>query len=115
MHARSACWGRSASQRPARVALLGTLEQQLGEDRLASEQGAGELTSFATREAAIQAELKEAGQAVTDAEVAAQRARDHAGEAELELAGVLRAPRRRRGPGRRTPPSRWTRRRSRSC
>jgi len=71
-------------------ALLKSLEQQLGEDRRAGEQGAGELTAFATREASIQAELKEAGQAVTDAEVAAQRSRDHAGEAELELEGILK-------------------------
>ncbi|HTY96706.1 MAG TPA: hypothetical protein VMB91_06670, partial [Solirubrobacteraceae bacterium] len=70
-------------------ALLGTLEQQLGEDRRDGERGAGELTAFATREASIQAELKAAGQVVTDAEVDAQRARDHAGEAELELAAVL--------------------------
>jgi chromosome segregation protein len=70
--------------------LLESLEHQLGEDRRAGEQGAGELTAFATREAAIQAELKEAGQTVTDAEVAAQRARDHAGEAELELEGIVR-------------------------
>ncbi|HUH81621.1 MAG TPA: AAA family ATPase [Solirubrobacteraceae bacterium] len=69
--------------------LLASLEERLGEDRRAGERGAGELTAFATREAGIQAELKEAGQAVTDAEVATQRARDHAGEAELELAGVL--------------------------
>ncbi len=70
-------------------ALLGSLEQQLGEDRREGEQGAGELTAFATREAGIQAELKEAGQAVTDAEVAAQRARDHTAEAEAELEGIL--------------------------
>ena len=69
--------------------LLGSLEQQLGEDRREGEQGAGELTAFATREAGIQAELKEAGQAVTDAEVAAQRARDHTAEAEAELEGIL--------------------------
>ncbi len=70
-------------------ALFGTLEKQLGEDRREGERGAGELTAFATREAGIQAELKGAGQVVTDAEVDAQRARDHAGEAALELAGVL--------------------------
>ncbi len=69
--------------------LLASLEQQLGEDRRAGQQGAGELTAFATREAGIQAELKEAGQAVTDAEVSAQRSRDHAGEAEAELEGIL--------------------------
>ena len=68
---------------------MGSLEQQLGEDRRAGEQGAGELTAFATREAGIQAELKEARAGVTDAEVAAQRARDHAAEAEAELAGIL--------------------------
>jgi chromosome segregation protein len=69
--------------------MLASLEQRLGEDRTAGERGAGELTAFATREAALQAELKQAGQAVTDAEVAAQRARDHAREAELELRGIL--------------------------
>jgi chromosome segregation protein len=71
------------------LSLLASIEQQLDADRLAGEQGSGELTAFAAREAEIQSKLKAASLSVTDAEVAAQRMRDRAGEAEIELTAVL--------------------------
>ncbi len=49
---------------------------------------AGELRACAAQEAEIQASLRSAGEAVTGAEVAAQRLRDQAGEAEAELSAV---------------------------
>jgi chromosome segregation protein len=61
------------------------LEQELAADRLAGEQMASELRACAAQEAELQASLRAAGEAVTAAEVAAQRLRDQAGEAELEL------------------------------
>ncbi len=65
------------------------LEEQLAEDRAAGEEMAAELRACAGQEAEIQALLRAAGEAVTSAEVAAQRLRDQAGEAELELKSVL--------------------------
>jgi chromosome segregation protein len=70
----------------ARVAAL---EAELAADRLAGEEMAGELSTCAAQEAEIQAALRVAGEAVTEAEVAAQRLRDQAGEAELELSGIV--------------------------
>jgi chromosome segregation protein len=67
---------------------VGRLEQELVEDRAAGEEMAKELRACAGEEAEIQALLRAAGEAVTGAEVAAQRLRDQAGEAELELQGV---------------------------
>jgi len=64
------------------------IERELEEERKQGEQMAGELRDCAAREAEIQATLRAAGEAVTDAEVAAQRLRDQAEEAEEELAGV---------------------------
>ncbi len=49
---------------------------------------AAELRACAAQEAEIQAALRAAGETVTEAEVAAQRLRDQAAEAELELASV---------------------------
>ena len=69
----------------ARVA---ELEAELAADRQAGEAMAGELRACAAHEAEIQATLRAAGEAVTSAEVAAQRLRDQASEAELELASV---------------------------
>ena len=69
----------------ARVAAL---EQELAADRTAGEEMAGELRRCAALEAEIQAALRGAGETVTAAEVAAQRLRDQAGEAELECATV---------------------------
>jgi chromosome segregation protein len=67
---------------------VATLEAGLAADRLAGEEMAGELRSCAAQEAEIQAALRAAGETVTAAEVAAQRLRDQAGEAELELQGI---------------------------
>jgi chromosome segregation protein len=64
------------------------IEQELAADRLAGEQMASELRACAAHEAEFQAALRAAGEAVTGAEVAAQRLRDQADEAELELRTV---------------------------
>ncbi len=64
------------------------LEQELAEDSRAGERMARELRECAALESEIQARLRAAGEAVTGAEVAAQRVRDQAAEAELELATV---------------------------
>jgi len=64
------------------------LEQELSADRQAGEQMASELRACAAKEAEFQAALRAAGETVTAAEVAAQRLRDQAGEAELELKTV---------------------------
>ncbi len=69
-------------------ARVGELEQELAADRLTGEAMTGELREFAAREAEIQTLLRAAGETVTEAEVAAQRLRDRAGEAELELQSV---------------------------
>ena len=69
-------------------ARVSQLEQDLAADRQAGEEMASALRACAAEEAEIQAALRLAGEAVTDAEVAAQRLRDLAGEAELELASV---------------------------
>jgi chromosome segregation protein len=77
-----AALARAAESVEARLA---ELERELEADRLAAEQMAGELRECAAREAEIQAALRGAGEAVTAAEVGAQRLRDQASEAELEL------------------------------
>ena len=64
------------------------LEAELGRDRDAGEEMASELRACAGEEAEIQTRLRGAGELVTEAEVAAQRLRDQAGEAEHELAGI---------------------------
>jgi chromosome segregation protein len=64
------------------------LEQQLAHDHAAGEEMAAELRACAEQEAEIQSRLRSAGELVTEAEVAAQRLRDQASEAELELSGV---------------------------
>ncbi len=69
-------------------ARFAALEQELAADRLAGEQMASELRACAAQEAEFQAALRAAGETVTGAEVAAQRLRDQAGEAELELKTV---------------------------
>ncbi len=65
-----------------------TLERELAADRAAGEQMAGELRECAALEAEIQTALRAAGETVTAAEVAAQRLRDQAHDAELELKTV---------------------------
>jgi chromosome segregation protein len=72
-------------------ARVGVLEAEFAGDREAGEQMAGELRACASQEAEIQTRLRAAGEAVTAAEVAAQRVRDQATEAELELASVSHA------------------------
>lgn len=64
------------------------LEQELAVDRQAGEQMTETLRACAAREAEIQSSLRAAGEAVTSAEVAAQRLRDQVAEIELELASV---------------------------
>ena len=65
------------------------VEAELAEDRAAGEKMAAELRACAAQEAQIQAALRTAGDAVTDAEVAAQRLRDQVAEIELELQSVI--------------------------
>jgi chromosome segregation protein len=64
------------------------LEQELASDRQAGEAMSGELRACAAAEAEIQSALRSAGEAVTDAEVSAQRLRDQAAEVEQELRSV---------------------------
>ena len=77
---------QSASE--AVQARVSQLELELAADRLAGEEMTAELRACAAQEAEIQATLRAAGETVTAAEVAAQRLRDEAGEAELELRTV---------------------------
>ncbi|MGN6168805.1 MAG: AAA family ATPase, partial [Solirubrobacteraceae bacterium] len=63
----------------------GRFERELSDDRQAADQIAAELRACAQREAALQAELYRVGEALTDAEVAAQRARDQMQEALAQL------------------------------
>jgi chromosome segregation protein len=72
----------------AAQALLAQVEERLQADRAEGEQVAAELRACAHEEASIQAELRAQGEAVTSAEVSAQRLRDRAAEAEQELRGV---------------------------
>ncbi len=64
------------------------LQGELARDRAAGEEMAAELRACAAQEADIQARLRAEGEAVTVAEVAAQRLRDLAADAELELRTV---------------------------
>jgi chromosome segregation protein len=70
---------------------VGKLEAELLEGRVAGETMAAELRACAAEEAEIQVRLRGAGEVVTGAEVAAQRLRDQASEAETELKGILEA------------------------
>src|SRR6202042_2403319 len=67
---------------------LQQIEALLSEDRAAGEQVSAELRACAQEEAEIQAALRVEGEAVTGAEVAAQRLRDQAAEAQEELREV---------------------------
>jgi chromosome segregation protein len=67
---------------------IAAFEEELGADQAAGERIAGELSSCAGEEAEIQTRLRAAGELVTEAEVAAQRLRDQAGEAELEVGSI---------------------------
>jgi chromosome segregation ATPase len=66
-------------------------EGDLARDRGAGEDLAGELRACAGEEAQIQTRLRAAVDLLTEAEVAAQRLRDQAAEAELELSGIAQA------------------------
>jgi chromosome segregation protein len=77
-----------ASTGDAFAARVEQLEEQLECDHAAGEEMAAELRACAEQEADIQSGLRGAGELVTEAEVAAQRLRDQAGDAELELRGV---------------------------
>ncbi len=70
------------------AALAIALQGELDSHRAAGEQMAAELRDCAAREADIQTRLRTHGEEVTAAEVAAQRLRDHAEEAALELRTV---------------------------
>ena len=72
----------------AMAGLLQQMEVLLSEDRAAGEQVSAELRACAQEEAEIQAALRVEGEAVTGAEVAAQRLRDQAAEAQEELREV---------------------------
>jgi chromosome segregation protein len=80
-----------AEARAAAEAYLEEIEQQLSADSEAGEQMAAQLRSCASEEAGIQAALRREGEAVTAAEVAAQRLRDALAEAEVELGEVVQA------------------------
>ena len=77
-----------ASTGEAMAGMLGQIEALLSEDRAAGEQVSAELRACAQEEAEIQAALRIEGEAVTGAEVAAQRSRDQAAEAQEELREV---------------------------
>jgi chromosome segregation protein len=77
-----------ASTGEAMVGLLAEVEAALSADRAAGEQVSTELRACAREEAEIQAALRVEGEAVTGAEVAAQRLRDQAAEALEELQEV---------------------------
>lgn len=66
-------------------ARLGAFEAALAADRRAGEHVAGELRACAGAEAGLHAQVHRESDALTDAEVGFQRARDQAGEAESEL------------------------------
>jgi chromosome segregation protein len=68
--------------------LLIQIEELLSQDQAAGEQVSAELRACAHEEAEIQAALRMEGEAVTGAEVAAQRLRDQTAEAEEELRTV---------------------------
>jgi chromosome segregation protein len=68
--------------------LLAQIEGLLSEDRAAGERMAAEMRTCAQEEAEIQLALRVEGEAVTAAEVAAQRLRDQTEEAEQELREV---------------------------
>jgi chromosome segregation protein len=70
------------------LARASELQQELDSYRTAGEEMAAELRACAAQEAEIQARLRTQGEAVTAAEVAAQRLRDHTEEAVLELRTV---------------------------
>jgi chromosome segregation protein len=77
-----------ASAAEALESVLREVEALLEGDRAEGEQVSAELRACAQEEAEIQTALRAEGEAVTAAEVGAQRLRDQAGEAEEELRAV---------------------------
>ena len=67
---------------------LSALEEELRADSEAGEALAGALRACANEESTLQARLRERADGVTAAEVAAQQARDHAAETQVELHAV---------------------------
>jgi chromosome segregation protein len=67
-----------------------TLQAELDAHVAGGEQAAAALRACAHEEAGIQARLREAGEAVTGAEVAAQQVRDSAAEVERELTAIAK-------------------------
>jgi len=84
--------GAIESAAAAVQARVSQLENELASDRQAGEQMTEALRACAAQEADIQAALRASGELVTECEVAAQRLRDQAGEAELELRTVVERP-----------------------
>jgi chromosome segregation protein len=68
--------------------LIAALESELVADRAAGEAMTAQLRACAAEEADIQVALRAAGELVTEAEVAAQRLRDQAADADVDLAGI---------------------------
>ncbi|CAA9490129.1 MAG: Chromosome partition protein smc, partial [uncultured Solirubrobacteraceae bacterium] len=83
-----AALGTAAAAVAGRVEVLGA---ERDAEREAGDRLAGELRACATQESEVQAELKRRGEDVTRAEVRAQQSRDHAADAERELAGLAEA------------------------
>ena len=79
---RSRSGSRRARRAPASPTRVEALEAELDADKAAGEQLAAELRECAAEESRVHARLKERGEAVTRGEVQAQRARDHAEDAE---------------------------------
>jgi chromosome segregation protein len=67
---------------------VSALSAELDADRATGEGLAAELRALAHREAGLQSRLRDHGEAVTVAEVAAQQARDQAADVEAELASL---------------------------
>jgi chromosome segregation protein len=77
-----------ASAAEAMDGLLAQIEEQMSRDRAEGDQVSAELRACAQEEAEIQGALRVEGEAVTGAEVTAQRLRDQAAEAKEELREV---------------------------
>jgi chromosome segregation protein len=73
------------------AARVEVLQDALARERSTGEQMAAELRACAAAESEIQARLRVAGESVTEAEVSAQRIRDHVEEAAAELRTVVAA------------------------
>jgi chromosome segregation protein len=79
-----------ASATEAVDARVEQFERELARDRGSGREVADELRACAGEEAEIQTRLRAAGDRLTEAEVGAQRLRDQAGDAELELGTIVK-------------------------